>query len=160
MNKKGFTLVELLATLVILGIVIGIVVIGVVGSLKNAKNKTEDVFAGTLEDALDIYLDSDAKKLNFSNINVCILNKTHGSVKVYKSTNSLTFNDIINSTYSPLQLSDLVNPANEDVACNSSVVVNIYRDEDYVYYYKVNKDGFNCLKNSGFITNLPSECNG
>ena len=134
MNRKGFTLVELLATLVVLGIIVGISIIGVNASFKNVKIKTEDIFVGTLEDALDIYLDSDARKLRFSNTSVCTLYKTHGSVNVYTSTNSLTFNNIINSSYSPLQSSDLVNPANEDVTCDSDVVVNIYRDEDYVYY--------------------------
>lgn len=160
MNKKGFTLVELLATLVILGIVIGITILGVNSSFRNAKDKTENVFVGTLEDALDIYLDSDARKLSFSTTKTCTLNKTHGKVNVYKSDNDipLTFDDIINSSYSPLVEQDLVNPANEEVKCNSNVVVNIYRDDDYVYYYKVSRDDFGCLKNGGYITNLPSEC--
>ena len=154
MNKKGFTLVELLATLVILGIVVGIAIIGITGVFKNAKEKTEDVFVGTLEDALEIYLDSDAKKLNFSTTSIC------ASKNIYKSSNSLTFNNIINSTYSPLQASDLVNPANENVTCNSNATVDIYRDDNYVYYYKVNKNDLGCLKNRGYITNLPSECDG
>ena len=158
MNKKGFTLVELLATLVILGIVVGITIVSVTSSFRNAKDKTENVFVGTLEDALDIYLDSDARKLGFSTTKTCTLNKTRGSVNVYKSTNALTFKDIINSSYSSLVEQDLVNPANEKVACNSNVSVEIYRDDDYVYYYKVSKDNFGCLKNGGYITNLPSEC--
>lgn len=158
MNKKGFTLVELLAALVILGIVVGIVIISIGGIFRNAKDKTEDVFVGTLEDALDMYLDSDARNLNFSTTETCTLNKTHGSVKVYKSTDILTFEHIIYSSYSPLVEKDLVNPANEEVECNIDVGVDIYRDDDYVYYYKVSRDNFGCLKNGGYITNLPSEC--
>jgi hypothetical protein len=42
----------------------------------------------------------------------------------------------------------------------SSIVVTVYRDSDYVYYYSVNKADFNCLKNIGgeyksVISNLP-----
>ena len=65
MNRKGFTLVELLATLVILGIIVGIVIISVSGSLGGAKEKTEEVFVDTIKDAMDVYLDSDAKELDF-----------------------------------------------------------------------------------------------
>ena len=43
MNKKGFTLVELLATIVILGIVVGITMYSVNGGFKSAKEKTENV---------------------------------------------------------------------------------------------------------------------
>ena len=154
MNKKGFTLVELLATLVILGIVVGIAIIGITGVFKNTKAKTENVFVSTLEDALDIYLDSDARRLSFSSTSMCT------SKNIYESSSNLTFNDVINSNYSPLQENDLVNPANEAVVCNSNAKVDIYRDDNYVYYYKVNKNDFGCLKNSGYITNLPSECIG
>lgn len=96
MNRRGFTLVELLATLVILGIVASIVLISVNGGFNNAKDKTEDVFVKTVKDAMDIYLDSDAKKLNFSEVAVCTLNKTHGKSKVYKSSDNITLNSVIN----------------------------------------------------------------
>ena len=62
-KKNGFTLVELLATLVILGIVVGITMISVGIKYKETKAKTEDIFVKTLEDALDIYVDTDAKSI-------------------------------------------------------------------------------------------------
>ena len=154
-KKNGFTLVELLATLVILGIVLSITIVTVNGGFRSAKDKTEDVFVKTIEDALNIYIDSDAKRLNYNNEVGCI-KKTHGSVKIYKASGSLSFNNVINSDYSPITASDLVNPANEGVSCNSMAPIEIYRDNDYVYYYKVAKNSFNCLLNSdGYITNLP-----
>ena len=154
MNKKGFTLVELLATLVILGIVAGITVISLSSIFGSTKDKTEDVFVETLKDSLEMYLDSrDAKRLLFSEDSVCEINKSFAKVKVYKA--EVTFDDIINSEYKPLTYSDLVNPANEEVSCNSSSSVNIYRDENYVYYYSMNKADFDCLKNTGVISNLP-----
>ena len=57
MNKKGFTLVELLATLVILAIVMGIVLASGIFNLENAKGKTEDVFIDSIKDAMKIYLE-------------------------------------------------------------------------------------------------------
>ncbi len=158
MNKKGFTLAELLATILILGIVVGITVISVSGGFKNARKKTEDVFIKTIEDALDIYISSDGSKSNYSQF-ACTINKKHGSVSVYKT--SISFNDVINSTYTPLRVEDMHNPANKDEAnynCNTNVNVTIYRDSDYVYYYKVNKADFGCLNTTGYITNLPSGC--
>ena len=55
MNRRGFTLVELLATLVLLGIIMGIVLVSINGNFGDAKNQTEDVFVSTIEDALDVY---------------------------------------------------------------------------------------------------------
>ena len=157
MNRRGFTLVELLATLVILGIVTSIVLIGINGGFNNAKDKTEDVFIKTVKDAMDIYLDSDAKKLNFSKVEVCTLNKTHGKSKVYKSSDNITLNNIINSEFHPITQDDLVNPVNSS-KCDKNTIVNIYRDEDYVYYYEIDGD-MGCLINTNSISILPEECN-
>ena len=162
MNRKGFTLTELLATLVVLGIIMGITLVSTMGGFRNSKDKTEDVFISTIEDALDMYLDSDARnfKINKENPEECQIKKTHGIVNVYKVVDK-TFEDVINSRYSPLTESELVNPANKEVKCNTSASVTIYRDDDYVYYYKVSRSSFGCLLNTeGNITNLPgdSEC--
>ena len=157
MNRKGFTLVELLATLIILGIVIGITIVGVNGGFRNAKDKTEEVFIKTLTNALDIYLDSgDAKELEYSPI--CTISKKLGTAQVYKAT--VSFKNVIDSEYAPLVEKDLVNPANLDVSCNasSSIPVDVYYDSDRVYYYRVAKSDFGCLKTTGYITNLPSGC--
>ena len=162
MNKKGFTLVELLAVLVILAIVLGITIVSVSGIFNNAKKKSEDAFVATIKDAMEMYLTSeDAKGLSFSTTCSNVLSKSYGNRKVYKST--ITFANVINSEYKPITQADLVNPANKDVACNnaSSISVTIYRDEDYVYYYKINRSAFGCLLNaatgdaSSVITNLP-----
>ena len=161
MNKKGFTLVELLATLVILGIVTGLTVIGINYNINNTKKKTEEVFIGTIKDAIKMYLDSDARKLKYDN-EVCTISKAlNDNVKVYKTSSNVNLDTIINSKYSPLLEEDLVNPNNE-ANCNINASVDIYRDEDYVYYYKMKKGNLNCLTIDldGYITNLPEGCNG
>lgn len=162
MNKKGFTLVELLATLVILGIVTSLTIIGLNINTNNTKKKTEEIFIGTIKDAIKMYLDSDARKLKYD-IEVCTISKAlNDSVKVYKTSSSVTLDTIINSKYSPLLNEDLVNPNNEDAKCKLDATVNIYRDEDYVYYYKMKKGELDCLTIDldGYITNLPEGCNG
>lgn len=156
MNRKGFTLVELLATLVILGIVLGIAYFAIIGVFSNAKEKSEDVFVETIRDAMDMYLtSSEVKNLNFSTKCSNTLNKSFGVRNVYKV--STTFDNIIDSQYKPITQDDLVNPANKDVACAnaSNIAINIYRDEDYVYYYSVDKSEFDCLTKSGVISSLP-----
>lgn len=156
MNRRGFTLVELLATLVILGIVTSIVVISINGGFNNAKDKTEDVFVKTVKDAMDIYLDSDAKKLKFSETEFCTLNKTHGMSIVYKSSDNITLNSVIDSEFHPISEEDLVNPVNSS-KCNKDTVVNIYRDDDYVYYYEIDSD-MGCLVNTKSISIFPEGC--
>lgn len=161
MNKKGFTLVELLATLVILGIVVGLTIVGVNSNIDNTKKKTEEVFIGTIKDAVKMYLDSDARKLGFSSKEVCSFSKAlKDNIKVYKTDSNVTISTIIDSKYSPLLESDLVNPNNKDAECYLGAPVEIYRDEDYVYYYKIKKEHLDCLTFDldGFITNLPDEC--
>jgi len=165
MNNKGFTLIELLATLVVLAIVAGIT-FGIINfNFGRTKENTEEVFVGTVKDAMDMYLSSDAKGLDFNFKCSNKLSKTHGSVNVYKVDTN--FSEVINSDYHPITQDELVNPANKDVSCNdaSSISISIYRDDDYVYYYSIDKNEFGCLLNtsgeySEVISNLPEgyEC--
>lgn len=148
MNRKGFTLLELLTTFVILGFIILVSVFSISRAFNITKKKSEDVFVETIKDAMDMYLTTeDVKKLNFTTECSNLLNKSFGDRKVYKSV--ITFSDVINSQYRPIATSDFVNPSNEDVQCNTDASLTIYRDEDYVYYYSVSKSDFGCLKNVG-----------
>lgn len=169
MNKNGFTLVELLAVIAILGIIMGIVMVSTTSEFGSAKDKSEEVFISTISDALEIYLDdNDAKKLKYEKMD-CMITKTHGNVSIYKS--NITIMDVINSQYQPITSKDLVNPNRKDVNCNDNAKITIYRDDDYVYYYLIEKSELNCLstcldddsgcldtyKGNKYITNLPDE---
>lgn len=154
MNKKGFTLVELIATILILGLVVGITVYSMSSIFGHTKNKTEEVFVATIKDALEIYLASDAKKLYFDRICSNTLDKSYKTgVKVYWTT--ISMRDVINT--GSLTDKDFVNPAS-DYECVSPDEVNlhVYKDEDHVYYYSVNKVDFECLNDDeGMFENLP-----
>lgn len=143
MKKNGFTLVELLATLVILGIVVGITIVSVNGSLSKAKEGTEKVFIKTLNDAISLYLDYNGNDLVYGNVPgnaSCEVVKSSGNSLVKYS--SINFQNIIDDGI--LSESDFKNPANETVRCDASTI-NVYRDSDYVYYYSYT---LNCLSNS------------
>lgn len=160
MNRKGFTLVELLATLVVLGIVVGISVVSISSIVRNTKKKSEDVFVETIKDSMEVYLSSgNVKKLNFDNVCGNTLSKVHGDVNVYKVTT--TFQSVLNLTSKPITQDDLINPSNKEKCKNANNInIDIYYDDDYVYYYKIDKSNFGCLENIGegknaVITNLP-----
>lgn len=165
MNKKGFTLVELLATIVILGIVVGITMLFSTNAFRKAKEKSEDAFVATIEDALEIYLDYDAKELKEDSL-VCTFDKTLKNgvqLKKLKDKNNtrITFSNVIGSELKPILKEKLVNPANKDTdkyQCSDTGTLNVYRDDDFVYYYLIDKSDFGCLNNQGYITNLPCEC--
>ena len=55
MNKKGFTLVELLAAIVVLGIIVTIVYPTVTSTIKSSKEKVHDSQVKTVEKALRMY---------------------------------------------------------------------------------------------------------
>ena len=163
MNRKGFTLVELLAALVIFGIISALTVVSISGLFRSGKEKSENIFIGTIKDAMEMYLDS-KNDINedITSWTKCANNirKTYGYVDVYKAT--IKFDDVINSEFKPITQNDLVNPANKDVNCKNANLINvtIYKDDDFVYYYNINMNDFGCLNNSGVINNLPEgfEC--
>ncbi len=169
MNRKGFTLVELLATLVVLGIIVGITIVSVNGIFGSAKNKTQSVFEENIKDVLGAYINMNLRDFEFNNVEECTVNKTHGVVNIYKAKEVISFNDIISDDSKLITAEDMVNPANEDMPCNlDAKVISIYKDEDYIYYYSINKGDMECFvddektedfnERENIITNLPSGC--
>ena len=79
-NKKGFTLVELLGTIVIIGIVSGLAISGVTRMINNAKKETSESQKKTIKMAAESYFQSNVKKLpkvigSFSTVSAKELNE-------------------------------------------------------------------------------------
>lgn len=55
MNRKGFTLVELLATLIILAIVMSLGTYSIINIINNSKNKNYDVLISNIKDSAETY---------------------------------------------------------------------------------------------------------
>ena len=55
MNRKGFTLVELLATLVVLAIVMSIGTYSIINIINNSKEKTYELLISHIKDSSEVY---------------------------------------------------------------------------------------------------------
>ena len=136
MNKKGFTLVELLSVLVILGLIVGITIPVGINVMNHSKDNSERAFVSTIKDAMNIYLSGNEKSgLGY---------ETCGTGSVYEYA-TITFRDVISSSFKPINTASLVNPKN-DKNCGDKIdeaEVKIIRHKtNYVYYYVIDKSSF------------------
>lgn len=144
MNRKGFTLIELLAVIVVLGLVLLISVPIISDAYTKSKIKSEEVFADRLTQAIDSYVKLNSDTINFNENGTGT--KTVNEKDTYNITyqmGTITINDIINDGI--LTQKDFVNAGNKDATCNTTAEVEVYKDSDFVYCYKVHKDSLGCL---------------
>ena len=146
MNRKGFTLIELLAVLVVLGIVLVISIPSITDAYKNGKIKSEEAFVQRLTQTIDSYV-----KLNSDEI---VFRETGTGTKNDKNENDSTYtityqkgivevSKIIKSGI--LTQKDFINPGNKEETCKEDAQIEVYKDSDFVYCYKVEKDSLKCL---------------
>lgn len=149
MNRKGFTLIELLAVIVVLGLVLLISVPIISDAYTKSKIKSEEVFVDRLTQAIDSYVKLNSDTMSFScNSDRCEGTKTVNEKDTYNITyqmRTITINDIINDGI--LTQKDFVNAGNnnKNVSCEPNAEVEVYKDSDFVYCYKVHKDSLGCL---------------
>lgn len=143
MNRKGFTMIELLAVIVVLGIVLVITFPNMTDVFKSSKLKSEEAFVERISQSIDSYVTLDSSSIGFSPDGTAQKNYggSNHSVNVYKGT--ITINTIINNNI--ISEKDYKNPGNENVACNKNAEIEVYRDSDYVYCHKIKKDSLGCL---------------
>ena len=145
MNNKGFTLVELLATVIILSLITGIGIVSYTSYLKNTKSKTEEVFKKNVSDYIDAFVSANTVKLTDDTL-------AGNNVYIQKYDNhAITFQDIINDNI--IIPGNLMNSANKKT-CSTNTNITVYRDNHYVYCYIVELD---CLDSSdNRLTNCSS----
>ncbi len=149
MNRKGFTLIELLAVIVVLGLVVLISVPIISDAYTKSKIKSEEVFVDRLTQAIDSYVKLNSDTISFScKIDKCEGTKTVNEKDTYNITYQMgiiTINDIINDGI--LTQKDFVNAGNnnKNVSCDPNAEVEVYKDSDFVYCYKVEINSLNCL---------------
>lgn len=144
MNRKGFTLIELLAVIVVLGLVLLISVPIISDAYTKSKIKSEEVFADRLTQAIDSYVKLNSDTINFNE------NGTGTKTVNEKDTYNITYQmgtidiqKIIDDGI--LTQKDFVNAGNKDATCNTTAKIEVYKDSDFVYCYKVHKDSLGCL---------------
>lgn len=143
MNRKGFTLIEVLAVIVILGIILVIAAPSLLNAYRDSKLKSEEIFITRLSQSIDSYIKLNSSDISFSSNGTATKTEegTSYSVNIYKGKK--TINDII--TDNLISLEDYINPGNKDVSCSTNADIEVYRDSDYVYCHKVKKDSLGCL---------------
>lgn len=137
MNRKGFTLVELLATIIVLAIVVGITVPSVSGIIRKSKEKSELAFIETIKDAMDVYIASSAKNLSYDPCD----DGNEDYTWVY-----LSFQNIFDSPYKPLNKGEFFNPANKTRCTVYGAPITIFRSNNYTYYYLISKSELGCFE--------------
>ena len=137
MNRKGFTLIELLAVIVILGIILTFAVPSITNIYKESKLKTEGMFLNELSKSIDSYVTLNSDKIAFNEKKTATKTENNQSLSVTVYEGKISIKDLID---------DRINPGNKDATCDKdNKIVEVYRDSDYVYCYKVNKNKLNCL---------------
>ena len=156
MNKKGFTMIELLAVIVVLGIVLIITFPNISDIFKGSKLKSEEAFMDRISQSIDSYVTLNSSNITFdkqAGTFEKVLGTKNQTVDVYKGT--ITMQDIIREGI--ITESDYKNPGNENEKCNENAEIEVYRDSDYVYCHKIKKDSLECLTQDYIDKNKVSE---
>lgn len=146
MNRKGFTLIELLAVIVVLGLVVLISVPIISDAYTKSKIKSEEVFVDRLTQAIDSYVKLNSDTINFNKSGKG--RKTVNETDTYEVTyqmGTIDIQKIIDDGI--LTQKDFVNAGNnnKNVSCNTDAEVEVYKDSDFVYCYKMKTDSLKCL---------------
>lgn len=144
-NRKGFTLIELIAVIVILSIILIVVTPNLIETYKESKLKSEGLFIKQLTKSVESYV-----SLNGSNLEYTYFAEAKKSLEVENrnytvevSKSEITIQDIIDSNI--IEENEYRNPGNKDKKCDKEAEIEVYRDSDYVYCFKIKKDSFDCL---------------
>ena len=138
LNKKGFTLIELIAVIVIIALLFMFVVPNFSKYLEASRQKSEEIFYGEIENIINNYVSLYKSELELDTSVVKKMSKvdslldTSYDVKVYRYEDTY-FNKLIDSGI--LNEGEFVNPNGNIKYDKDSSTFTVYRDSDYVYCF-------------------------
>lgn len=140
LDKKGFTLVELLAVVSIIGVLLAIIIPVSINAYESSKTKTEAIFIERINKLIDDYIALSASDFNLNKSTYNIVRKCNLStdteceeVKAYRVSDNITFNNIVETGL--IDENDFINPKNGQ-KCNLNSAIEIFQDEDKVNYFR------------------------
>lgn len=159
MNNKGFTLVELLATIAILSIITIVTIVSVTSYYDKSRKKTEEIFNSNLINyTMDLISLNGAKNKKFTT------DKNYNYQKCYTSNSKIICKDTIieySNNYTIEEVEEnitnenIINPVTKKKCTNNNLDITIYRDSDFVYCTTISpKDEENSC-----INNIITNCN-
>ena len=171
MNKKGFTLVEVISVIALLGLIIGLAVPGVMRSSKKAKERTLNTKIKNIEKAAVMYGQDNRGKFSIDNTSCSLCEKmfeTDGTTCNGTKYSGKCYISNCNCFENPIKVSTLVDPNNDGNTKDGYITVddesgNIINSTDeskninnceiqiyqkygkiYAVYNKNNKDDSKC----------------
>ena len=143
MNRKGFTLIEVLAVIVILGIILVVAAPSISNAYKNSKLKSEEIFTERLSQIIDSYVKLNSSDIIFESDGKANKTKENSTYIVDIFKGATTISKVIDDKL--ISEEDYINPGNKETKCSQTAEIEVYKDSDYVYCYKVYKDSLGCL---------------
>ena len=133
LNNQGFTLIEVIGVVVIIGIITMILVPTGYNYLISSQNSSEKIFITKITDIVDSYVELNNIEYdhdNYKQLKTCDENTgVCTNRNIYKSNITLTFNDIIN--YGLISENEFVNPKNKEY-CSTNSKITVYIDDNNV----------------------------
>ena len=94
--------------------------------------------------AKDSYVTLNSDKIAFNEKKTATKTENNQSLSVTVYEGKISIKDLIDDQI--IEEKDYINPGNKNATCEKTTkIVKVYRDSDYVYCYKVNKNALNCL---------------
>lgn len=143
MNRKGFTLIELIAVIVILGIILVVSAPSISNVYKESKLKSEEIFVERLSQSIDSYIKLNSDEIAFTSDGAANKEEDGSTYQVNIWKAAITVQNVIDDKL--ISEEDYVNPGNKETKCTVNAEIEVYKDSDYVYCHKIKKESLGCL---------------
>lgn len=143
MNRKGFTLIELIAVIVILGIILVVSAPSISNVYKESKLKSEEIFVERLSQSIDSYIKLNSDEIAFTSDGAANKEEERSTYQVNIWKAAITVQNVIDDKL--ISEEDYVNPGNKETKCTVNAEIEVYKDSDYVYCHKIKKESLGCL---------------